>query len=250
VEQRNLLIFYQAIYFTDMNTSSTLFYHLLQLAMMFLALSRADQEIEGDILLHVQHSFDLGKSWQDRGTVNIHNTRTGASSHDQAPLLPDQKAALQAQCDTQGLYMVKIAEQKSGSMVGQHRSYTSACSMLESGMMDMLTLNTDWRGNLLSVALGVQQQPNNKYSKAGIRLDIPTNQDNMHFKTKVQVQNMEAGPVPDTAAFIQKMEEEKRKAEKGEVKDNRSFLAKYWMYIVPIVLFMAINGAAAPEGGQ
>merc|ERR1719320_1943478 len=103
-------------------------------------------------------------------------------------------------------------------MVGQHRSYTSACSMLESGMMDMLTLNTDWRGNLLSVALGVQQQPSTKYSKAGIRLDTSSNQDNMHFKTKV--------------------EEQKRKAEKGEVKDNRSFLAKYWMYIVPIVLFM------------
>jgi hypothetical protein len=37
---------------------------------------------------------------------------------------------------------------------------------------------------------------------------------------------MENGPVPDTAAFIQKIEEE-RKMEKGEGKDNRSFLAKY-----------------------
>ena len=59
---------------------------------------------------------------------------------------------------------------------------------------------------------------------------------------------MEAGPVPDTTAFIQKLEEEKRRQEKGEVPDNRSFLAKYWMYIVPLVIFMAINGAAAPEG--
>ena len=59
---------------------------------------------------------------------------------------------------------------------------------------------------------------------------------------------MEAGPVPDTAAFIQKLEEEKRRQEKGEVPDNRSFLAKYWMYIVPLVIFIAINGAAAPEG--
>ena len=63
------------------------------------------------------------------------------------------------------------------------------------------------------------------------------------------MQQMENGPVPDTAAFVQKVEEEKRKVENGEVKDNRSFLAKYWMYIVPVVL-MAINGAASPEGGQ
>jgi len=46
---------------------------------------------------------------------------------------------------------------------------------------------------------------------------------------------------------IQRMEENKRKEEKGEVKDNRSFLAKYWMYIVPVVLFMAVNGAASPQ---
>ena len=59
---------------------------------------------------------------------------------------------------------------------------------------------------------------------------------------------MEAGPFPDTTAFIQKLEDEKRRQEKGEVPDNRSFLAKYWMYIVPLVIFMAINGAAAPEG--
>merc|ERR1719382_139379 len=81
-----------------------------QLAMMLLSRARAEQEMEGDILLHLQHSFDMGKHWQDRGTVNIHNTRTGAASYDQVPLLPDQKDALQAQCDTQGLYLVKITE--------------------------------------------------------------------------------------------------------------------------------------------
>ena len=83
------------------------------------------------------------------------------------------------------------------------------------------------------------------------------------------VAGAEPGPAPDTAAFIQRMEEEKKRQERGEVgtffysiqsekfyshlphvqvPDNRSFLAKYWMYIVPVVLFMAINGAAAPEG--
>ena len=138
---------------------------LVQLA-LFMTMGRAEQqEMEGDILLHVQHSFDLGKTWQDRGTVNIHNTRTGASSHDQDPLLPEQKATLQAQCDVQGLYLVKITEQKSGSEVGQHRSYTSACTLLEAGLMDVFTLNMDWRGNLMSVALGVQQQPSSKNSQ-------------------------------------------------------------------------------------
>lgn len=32
---------------------------------------------------------------------------------------------------------------------------------------------------------------------------------------------------PDTASYIQKLEKEKEARERGEVKDNRSFLAKY-----------------------
>ena len=100
--------------------------------------------------------------------------------------------------------------------------------------MFQLSLLLDWRGRVASVSLAA----------------VPGLQAREGWRTKVAVASMEPGPVPDTAAFIQKMEEEKRKVEKGEVKDNRSFLAKYWMYIVPIVLFMAINGAAAPEGGS
>lgn len=32
---------------------------------------------------------------------------------------------------------------------------------------------------------------------------------------------------PDTASYIQKLEREREAREKGELKDNRSFLAKY-----------------------
>ena len=46
------------------------------------------------------------------------------------------------------------------------------------------------------------------------------------FKTKVLVQHMEAGPQPDTASFIQKMEQDKMAKQRGETTDNRSFLAK------------------------
>lgn len=37
------------------------------------------------------------------------------------------------------------------------------------------------------------------------------------FKTKIQVSGSEPGPAPDTTAFIQRLEEEKRRQEKGEV---------------------------------
>ena len=38
------------------------------------------------------------------------------------------------------------------------------------------------------------------------------------FKTKLQVSGSGPGPAPDTTAFIQRMEDEKRRQEKGEVR--------------------------------
>ena len=54
---------------------------------------------------------------------------------------------------------------------------------------------------------------------------------------------------PDTASFIQKVERERDARERGEVKDNRGFFAKYWMYIVPVVILVFISSAGNPEGG-
>jgi len=76
-----------------------------------------------------------------------------------------------------------------------------------------------------------------------------TNILSLFCSTKVHLQTMESGPQPDTAAFIQKMEQEKLAKERGETKDNRSFLAKYWMYIVPVFLFLVMNSASEPQGG-
>jgi len=96
----------------------------------------------------------------------------------------------------------------------------------------------DWRGNIVAVNLAVRSQ---EAAFKGRKRE--------KFDTKVVIQNMENGPAPDTAAFIQKMDEEKARKMSGETKDNRSFFAKYWMYIVPVCIFMAINSASGPEAG-
>jgi hypothetical protein len=44
--------------------------------------------------------------------------------------------------------------------------------------------------------------------------------------------------------------QEKARKQSGEPADNRSFLAKYWMYIVPVFIFLAINSAAGPEAAR
>ncbi|EPB80488.1 hypothetical protein ANCCEY_00385 [Ancylostoma ceylanicum] len=56
-------------------------------------------------------------------------------------------------------------------------------------------------------------------------------------------------PTPDTQLFVQMMEKERRARQHGAEADDRSFLAKYWMYIVPVVVFVVISNAMTPEGG-
>lgn len=45
------------------------------------------------------------------------------------------------------------------------------------------------------------------------------------------------------------MEREREARERGDVKDNRGFLAKYWMYLLPVVVLVLLSGASSPEGG-
>ena len=46
---------------------------------------------------------------------------------------------------------------------------------------------------------------------------------------------------PDTVSYLQRMEEERRARQQGATQDNRSFLQKYWIYFVPVVLFVVLN---------
>ncbi|CAI2352809.1 unnamed protein product [Caenorhabditis sp. 36 PRJEB53466] len=68
-------------------------------------------------------------------------------------------------------------------------------------------------------------------------------------KGVVQVLGQTTLPSPDTASFVAKLEREKRAKQHGADADNRSFLAKYWMYLVPVVLFAVISSAVNPEAG-
>ena len=98
-----------------------------------------------------------------------------------------------------------------------NRSATHACNLLKSDLTDIFTVQLDWRHKVVSVYLSTPSE--NFMKRQG---DVITT-----FKTKVYVQHMELGPAPDTASFIQKMEQDKLAKQRGETKDNRSFLAKY-----------------------
>jgi ER membrane protein complex subunit 10 len=70
------------------------------------------------------------------------------------------------------------------------------------------------------------------------------------YSTVVTLKAIEQAPIPDTASFIQKVEKEREARDRGETKDNRSFLSKYWMYLVPAVILLLISGVTNPESQQ
>lgn len=85
--------------------------------------------------------------------------------------------------------------------------------------MDNIWISLDNEGSVVSVSELVRGSAN---CRNGLDVDALD-----EFNTEVVLRQGENAPVPDTASFIQKMEREREARDKGEVKDNRGFFAKY-----------------------
>jgi len=195
---------------------------------------------EGGLVLKMEHSFDGGKSYTNRGSVTIHSLRSGAVSIQQDDLSEAEKDTLEKLCDQDGLYLVRaVSNNLIGEAVTSYRSAHHACNLIDTGLSDLFTIQLDWRHKLVSIHLAT---PNlqNKIPLTAVA----------GFKSKVYVQHMESGPTPDTSSFIQRIEEEKLAKQRGDTTDNRSFFTKYWMYIIPFVLVLVMSGGGGDGGGR
>ncbi|KAJ8931398.1 hypothetical protein NQ314_015695 [Rhamnusium bicolor] len=75
------------------------------------------------------------------------------------------------------------------------------CMLVEAELDDRLSVSIDYVGRVIGVTLVIASKSTCEGSHSSIK--------------------------PDTASYVQKLEKEREAKEKGEVKDNRSFLAKY-----------------------
>ena len=133
--------------------------------------------------------------------------------------------------------------QRQGGDPVTHRTVADPCMLVENRLSDVIVLHVDWKMQMVGVSV-VAPKRNAKGKQRSTAAAAPPSR----FSSTVTMQAMEVGPTPDTAAFIQKVEQEKLQKQRGETKDNRSFFAKYWMYIIPVVLFLAMS-SGNPEGG-
>ncbi|CAD5234626.1 unnamed protein product [Bursaphelenchus xylophilus] len=129
---------------------------------------------------------------------------------------------------------------------GSVSSSSSACLMLKSGLKHEFHLTID---GLKQKILSLTVFPQGLYDVGELHCDETDIKHN--FPSKLQgsviITCVKDLPSPDVTTYLQRMEDEKRARQHGAAQDNRSFLAKYWMYIVPAVIFLLITNAVGTD---
>ncbi|KAF5298590.1 hypothetical protein FQR65_LT09685 [Abscondita terminalis] len=200
-------------------------------------------EYDGYVHISLQHALISSDSpvFTERGNVTIQSLRTGSSTVQQKPLTQSEKIKLRDLSAANRFYQLKSVVTSSDESQVTFISTIKACMLVESELSDILSVSLDYSGKVITVTLAVAST--STCEGAVVPIDKLK-----EFSTSVFVRHTENGPVPDTASYIQKLEREREAKERGEVKDNRSFLAKYWMYIVPVIIIMVLSSAANPDG--
>jgi len=202
----------------------------------------ADDEFDGQLILQVQHSLgsEPDSEFIPRGTITVRSLKTGSLQLPQEVGLSEaERSKLMDLVEVDGFYRIRVPV-KTENSTNYVSTFLRACSLYESELRETLILHTDSSGDLVGISVSTPTP-----QCQGIHISPSSLQ---YFDTVVEVRPIESGPAPDTAAFIQKVEKEKQDKDRNDQSDNRSFLAKYWMYILPVVIFFFISNLGNPEG--
>merc|ERR1712071_639247 len=210
-------------------------WHLIRLSnILFVCVSAVELDSDAPSVIQLTHSFGTAGEFEPRGQINVRSLRSGSFSVQQDSFF--ELKGLQDAAEADELYHLE-AVVKTNNIERTFLTSTKACLLYESALSDIITINVDLLGNIYGVSLSTSLS-----QCSGIVLEsVPSH------NTTVLISYMEHGPIPDVAMYVQKMEQEKVAKARGETKDNRSFLAKYWMYILPVVLVFMMSGAQGEQ---
>ncbi|XP_072941922.1 ER membrane protein complex subunit 10 [Epargyreus clarus] len=195
-------------------------------------------DYDGWLNIKLQHKLNCNnenENYCTRAAIHIESIRLGSPNIDQITFTQQHFKELEELAETDGFYSIKSIVTTGDKEEAEFLSSVKAQAFLESGLMDIINVWMLPNGEVIAVNIQVANSSEPKTTSHG------------YIHSNVYIHHIDQAPVPDTASYIQKLEREREAREKGEIKDNRSFLAKYWMYIVPIAVFVMISGAATPE---
>ncbi|KFB37572.1 AGAP011346-PA-like protein [Anopheles sinensis] len=203
-------------------------------------------EYDGWLNIALYHALDYDEpnKFTLRGNVTVTNRNSGLVSVAQEPLTLQDRNKLKRLAQENRLYRLE-AHVSDSNGVTKFLTSSKACALAKAQLTDVLWVSLDHSGTVTAVTQSVNNG-NMDHCRDLSNSDIDVLDE---FNTDVYVKHTENAPIPDTASFIQKMEREREARERGDTKDNRSFFAKYWMYLVPVVILVLIS-STNPEAGQ
>ncbi|XP_046978558.1 ER membrane protein complex subunit 10 isoform X1 [Vanessa cardui] len=197
-------------------------------------------DYDGWLNIKIEHTLNCKhEEYCARGSISLKSIRTGIPIIDQINFNDGHINELKEIAKVDGIYALRTLVSTAESKDVEIFSFVRAKRFLESGLSDIIRAWVLPNGEVIALSLQVANTSELK--------DVEYRSSEYKLNSTFYIRHVDPAPLPDTASYIQKLEREKEAREKGDLKDNRSFLAKYWMYIVPIAIFVMISGAANPE---